>query len=158
MSAPILDQTDREIIILLEQEPTLNSKEIATKLRRRPSTMLNRYNRLISLGYIKESIPTGEMEKFDGMMVVIINVQLNDHFAEALNNFQEEISAFKQVMECYQTTGQVDFVLKVVVKDMSDYQVFLVQTLSKMPIVKSYTSHFVINEKRKASGRLEPMV
>lgn len=82
-------------------------------------------------------------------MVVFINVQLNDHHSEALSDFHKEIGVHAELMECYHTTGQVDYVLKVVVQDMVAYKDFLINKLSKMTNVKAYTSHFVINETKR---------
>jgi len=159
MSTHILDQTDRDIIRLLQQDARLTSKEIAYQLRRRPTTIFSRLNRLKSLGYIKGSVMLIDREKFGDLMIVFINVQLNDHHSEALTAFQQEIGAHKEVMECYHTTGQIDFVLKVVVQDMLAYKNFLIQKLSKMINVKAYTSHFVINEtKRELAYPLESLV
>lgn len=159
MSAHTLDQTDRDIISLLQQDARLTSKEIAAKLRRRPSTIFSRFNKLKSLGYLKGSVMLIDREKFGDLMIVFINVQLNDHHSGGLSDFHKEIGIHKEVMECYHTTGQVDFVLKVVVQDMLAYKDFLIQKLSKMSNVKAYTSHFVINEtKRELAYPMENLV
>lgn len=159
MSSHILDQTDRDIISLLQQDARLSSKEIAAKLRKRPTTIFARFNKLKALGYLKGSIMLIDREKVGMLMAVFINIQLNDHHAEALYEFQRDIGAYSEVMECYHTTGQVDFVIKVVVQDMLAYKDFLVQNLSKMQNVKAYTSHFVINEiKRELAYPLDNLV
>ncbi|WP_276090360.1 Lrp/AsnC family transcriptional regulator [Pedobacter sp. JY14-1] len=156
MSTQYLDQTDREILKLLQQDAKLTSKEIAAKLRRRPSTIFTRFNRLKNLGYIKDSVTLIDREKLTGLMIVFINVQLADHSSGALTVFQEQIRVHQEVMECYHTTGQIDFVLKIVVQDMLAYKEFLIQKLSKMTNVQAYTSHFVINEaKRELAYPLE---
>jgi Lrp/AsnC family leucine-responsive transcriptional regulator len=149
MSTPILDQTDHDIISLLQEDARLTNKQIAAKLRRRPSTILMRFNRLKDLGYLKENLLLNDKEKFKDLMIVIINIQLDDHSSDDLIAFQKAISAHNEVLECYHTTGQVDFVLKVVVQNMDAYKDFHIQKLSKMENVKAYTSHFVINETKK---------
>lgn len=149
MSTPILDQTDRDIITLLQEDARLTNKQIAAKLRRRPSTILTRFNRLKDLGYLKENLLLNDKEKFKDLMIVIINIQLDDHHSDDLIAFQKAIGAYNEVLECYHTTGQVDFVLKVLVQDMDAYKDFHIQKLSKMQNVKAYTSHFVINETKK---------
>lgn len=159
MSTHILDQTDRDIISLLQKDARLSSKEIASRLRKRPTTIFARFNKLKALGYLKGSIMLIDREKFGGTMIVFINVQLNDHHSGPLTDFKIEIGAHPEVMECYHTTGQIDFVLKVVVQDMLGYQDFLVQKLSKMQNVKAYTSHFVINEtKRELAYPMESLM
>ncbi|WP_256005039.1 Lrp/AsnC family transcriptional regulator [Pedobacter deserti] len=149
MNSSALDQTDREIIRLLQQDARLSSKEIAARLKRRPSTIFARFNRLKELGYLTGSTVLIDRNKFADLMTVFINVQLNDHSCEALSAFQEDMAPHPEVMECYHTTGQVDYVLKVVVNDMAAYKDFLVKKLTSNLNVKGYASHFVIAENKR---------
>jgi DNA-binding Lrp family transcriptional regulator len=155
----ILDQTDRDIIRLLQQDARLTSTEIASRLKRRPTTIFARFNRLKELGYLTGSVMLIDRDKFADLMIVFINIQLNDHHCDALKAFQEEMAPHPEVMECYHTTGQVDYVLKVVVSDMAGYKNFLVQKLAKIQNVRSYTSHFVIAEnKRELAYPMEHLI
>jgi len=152
MDMYIMDDTDRELIRLLQQDARLTIKELAYKMGKRPTTIHSRYTRLLSQGILKGSIMLIDPEKFRNLVFVFVNVQLNDHCADALQDFQDRASALVEVRECYQTTGQVDFVLKAAVQDMPTYRSFVTQRLASLSNIKAITSHFVISETKRELG------
>lgn len=149
MNTTILDQTDLEILRLLQKDARLTNKELALKLHKGSSTMFERVNRLKDLGYITGSVTLIDRNKFDELWISFTQVQLNDHSGEALIAFQNEVIRFPEVLECYHTTGAFDFLLKIVVSDMAGYNKLIVEKLAKLKNVGSLQSCFVVNEAKR---------
>lgn len=149
MNPTILDQTDLDILRLLQKDARLTNKELALKLHKGSSTMFERVSRLRDLGYITGSVTLIDRNKFDELWISFTQVQLNDHSGEALIAFQNEVIQFPEVLECYHTTGAFDFLLKIVVSDMSGYNRLIVEKLAKLKNVGSLQSCFVVNEAKR---------
>ncbi len=149
MNTTILDQTDLEILRLLQKDARLTNKELALKLHKGSSTMFERVSRLKDLGYITGSVTLIDRNKFDELWISFTQVQLNDHSGEALIAFQNEVIRFSEVLECYHTTGAFDFLLKIVVSDMAGYNRLIVEKLAKLKNVGSLQSCFVVNEAKR---------
>lgn len=149
MNPTILDQTDLDILRLLQKDARLTNKELALKLHKGSSTMFERVSRLRDLGYITGSVTLIDRNKFDELWISFTQVQLNDHSGEALIAFQNEVIQFPEVLECYHTTGAFDFLLKIVVSDMSGYNKLIVEKLAKLKNVGSLQSCFVVNEAKR---------
>ncbi|WP_449436147.1 Lrp/AsnC family transcriptional regulator [Pedobacter steynii] len=149
MNTSILDQTDLEILRLLQKDARLTNKELALKLHKGSSTMFERVSRLKDLGYITGSVTLIDRNKFDELWISFTQVQLNDHSGEALIAFQNEVIRFSEVLECYHTTGAFDFLLKIVVSDMAGYNRLIVEKLAKLKNVGSLQSCFVVNEAKR---------
>jgi len=149
MNPTILDQTDLDILRLLQKDARLTNKELALKLHKGSSTMFERVSRLRDLGYITGSVTLIDRNKFDELWISFTQVQLNDHSGEALIAFQTEVIQFPEVLECYHTTGAFDFLLKIVVSDMAGYNKLIVEKLAKLKNVGSLQSCFVVNEAKR---------
>ncbi|HKG07376.1 MAG TPA: Lrp/AsnC family transcriptional regulator [Pedobacter sp.] len=145
----MLDQIDLDILRLLQEDARLTNKELAVKLHKSASTMFERVNRLKENGFIKGSIILINREKFGELWVTFTQVQLNDHRGEALIAFQNEVIQFPEVLECYHTTGNFDFLLKIVVSNMVAYNEVIVQKLATLKNVGSLQSCFVVNEAKR---------
>mgnify|MGYP003577674101 CR=1 FL=1 len=159
MNANTLDQIDLDILRLLQQDARLTSKELAYKLRKGSTTIFARVARMKSLGYITGSMTLIDPKKFGDMLIAFTQVNLTIHSSETLTAFQREIVLFTEVMECYQMTGDYDFLLKVVVNDMIAYNQFVVQKLTQLENIGDLESHFVITEaKRELAYPLESLI
>jgi len=157
MQDDILDNLDHEILCLLQVQGDLHYKELAYRLRRSPSTIYERIARMRERGYIAATIAIINRAKFKELMVSYSHVTLKNHSSNALKNFQDKISLYPQVLECYHTTGDYDFLLKIVVSNMQAYTQFITAELMTMENVLKTHSSFVVNEvKRDLAYPLEP--
>ncbi|RYE37636.1 MAG: Lrp/AsnC family transcriptional regulator [Sphingobacteriales bacterium] len=152
MNAHTLDQTDLDILRLLQQDARLTSKELAYKLRKGSTTIFGRVGRMKKLGYITGSLTLIDRKKFGEILIAFTQVNLTSHTCETLTAFQESVVHFPEVLECYQMTGEYDFLLKIVVNDMAGYNDFLVQKLARLANIGALESHFVITETKRELG------
>jgi Lrp/AsnC family leucine-responsive transcriptional regulator len=140
-----LDQTDREILKLVQKDASLTNKEISYKLRKSIATVHERIRRLKEQGYITRTVAILDKKKIDKSLIAFSHVLLNNHTADALTTFEREIVKFPEVMECFQMTGTFDFILRVATKDMEEYHLFY-RKLGTLPRITSVQSFFVLSE------------
>ena len=152
MDAFILDQTDLEILRLLQQNAWLTSKEIAFVLKKGNSTIIRRIESLKNLGFIKGSAAVLDHYKIGEVLVAFTQIQLINHSTAALDEFQLAMLDYEEVRECYHMTGNVDFLLKVVLPDIQSYNRFLKMAIADRKYVGSVQSTFVLNETKRDLG------
>lgn len=85
-------------------------------------------------------------KKIDRDFLVICHVKLIQHSKEFITQFEREISKFPEVLECYHVSGDYDYILKIIVKDISEYREFMVSKLTNLQHIASTQSAFTIKE------------
>lgn len=144
-----LDQTDIDILRLLQKDARLSNKQLSLMLRKSISTIFERVNRLKAQGYIEGTITIINRKKFEELWISFTQVQLSDHRGETLTAFQDAVIKFPEVIECYHTTGTFDFILKILVSGMAEYNKFIVEKLANLKNIGSLQSCFVVNEAKR---------
>lgn len=140
-----LDKTDIGILNLLQKDGLLTYKEIAHKLSKTITPIVERIKRLKKEGYIKDIVAMVDFERVKHVFIAFPHVQLNDHSRESLRQFQREMERHPEVMECYHLTGQFDFMLKVIVSDMHSYNAFIVNNVGSLSCVGNIESFLVLS-------------
>jgi Lrp/AsnC family leucine-responsive transcriptional regulator len=141
-----LDETDIRILQLLQQNARLTNKEIGEKLNKSATRVYERIKRLQDQGYIKGYVAILDHKKIDLGMISLTQIQIKDHLHENLSHFVEEIIKFEEVLECYQVSGDYDFMLRIAVKDLTAYHDFLMNKVFKIVPLGNVQSAFVLNE------------
>ena len=141
-----LDHSDIRILQLLQYDARLTTKEIADKLGKTITPVYERIKWLESAGYIQRYVAVLDRNKIDKSLIAFTNVQLKEHAQAMLKSFEKEIVKFTEVMECYHMTGIYDYLLKIAVKDMNEYQDFIVNKLAKLSNIGTVQSGFVMTE------------
>ncbi|GAL85598.1 AsnC family transcriptional regulator [Sporocytophaga myxococcoides] len=141
-----LDDLDIRLLKLLQKDATLTTKELANKLNLTPTPIHERVKRLERDGYIKKYVALLDNQKMNKGLVVFCNVTLKQHEKGIGKKFVNDIVSLKEVTECYNVSGQYDFMLKVMVKDMPEYQNFIMNKLASIENIGSTHSVFVMGE------------
>ncbi len=141
-----LDQTDIEILKLLQKDAELTNKEISYQLHKSIATIHERIRRLKSEGFIKRIVAILDRKKINNGLVAFSQVLLNDHAAGTLSAFEREVAKFPEVMECFQMTGAFDFILRIATSDMDAYHLFYRNKLAMLPNISTVQSFFVLSE------------
>ena len=141
-----LDLTDVEILRLLQRDASLTHKEIAFKLHKSVATVHERTRRLKEKGYIKRVVAVLDGRKIGAGLIAFSHVLLNDHTRETLDMFEQTVAKFPEVMECFQMTGTVDFILRIATTDMEAYRDFYRNKLATLPNISTVQSYFVLSE------------
>jgi DNA-binding Lrp family transcriptional regulator len=141
-----LDTTDIAILKLLQKDALLTNKEIAYQINKSIATIHERIRKLKEQGYIKKVVALLDRKKVDKNLIAFSQVLLNDHAAKTLNDFEQEVAKFPEVMECFQMTGTFDFLLRIATSDMDAYHSFYRNKLAMLPNITTVQSFFVLSE------------
>jgi Lrp/AsnC family leucine-responsive transcriptional regulator len=139
-----LDAKDISILALLQQNARITVKEIAEKIHLSTTPVHERIKRLEASGVIKQYATLVDHTKVKKGLIAICYVSLKEHNKTAGTKFIKAINAMTEVIECYNISGEFDFMLKVVSEDMNAYHDFHVNKLSNIENMGHVQSVFVI--------------
>jgi len=141
-----LDNTDRKILALLQRNNNLSAAEVAEQVGLSQSPCWRRINRLQEEGIIRGGVALLNRKILGLNVVVFVNVKLSMHGWNMLNEFEQAIVSFPEVLECWTISGSMDFTLRVVTKDIDSYEHFLRRKLLQLPHIKEAQSNFTMTE------------
>jgi len=141
-----LDQTDRRILGLLQQEPGINAAELGEKIGLSQSAVWRRIQSLREQGVIKDQPVKLDREKVGLNTMVFAHVKLTSHGRSNLAEFSEAVSEYPEVLDCYVLLGNVDFLLRIVTEDIKAYERFFFEKLSQLPGIQEVNSSIVLSD------------
>ena len=139
-----LDAKDREILRLLQQNARMTVKEIAEKIHLTTTPVHERIRRLEETGVIRQYATLVDATRIGKSLTVICYISLREHTRNAGLKFIKAIQEMNEVVECYNISGEFDFMLKVVTEDMNSYYDFHVNKLSQVENMGHIQSVFVM--------------
>ncbi|MFK8057358.1 MAG: Lrp/AsnC family transcriptional regulator [Saprospiraceae bacterium] len=146
-----LDAIDRKLLKLLQEDSKRNIKTLATELGITKTPIYERIKRLEQGGVIAKYVAILDKVHLPAYIVVFCSVSLDSQKLDEINSFSKAIEAFEEVTECYLMGGQSDFLLKVVVEDLTAYHLFSSGKLAAIDNVSQIRSSFVFNEVKTSS-------
>ncbi|WP_294249420.1 Lrp/AsnC family transcriptional regulator [uncultured Chryseobacterium sp.] len=147
-----LDNKDLQLLKLLQKDAKLTVKELAKEVNLSPSPVFERVKRLEQEGYIKKYTAVLDPEKLNLGITVYCQLKLKSNDSDLAIEFEREIMKIEEVAECYSISGDFDFLLKVYVKDMKQYQDFVFNVLGAVPSIGSTHSTFVMAQVKNIHG------
>jgi Lrp/AsnC family leucine-responsive transcriptional regulator len=150
MSAPIeLDAVDRRILRALQTDGRATYDQLAANVQLSASATLRRVKRLEEAGVIAGYVAVVPPERVGFGLTAYINVRLEKHTETHKRNpmdlFRAAVQTWPEVVECVALTGEMDYLLRVVVEDMGHYSRFVMETLLKHPSVEDCKTSFVLD-------------
>ncbi|GAB4286856.1 MAG: Lrp/AsnC family transcriptional regulator [Ignavibacteriaceae bacterium] len=140
-----LDKLDVKILNLLQDDAHITNVELAKKIGISPPAMLERVKRLESSGVIKKYVALIDPVKVRRETFALVSVSLKAHQQPSINSFVKEVNKLEEVMECYHVTGNSDFLLKISVKNISDYEKFILEKLTRIKEVNRISTTFILS-------------
>ncbi len=141
-----LDAIDKNLLRLLQQNSKQTNKELSLHLHLSVTAIYERIKKLEKAGIIERYVAIINKEKVQKDFVVFCQIKLIQHTKEYLTKFEKEVMALDEVMECYHISGEYDYLLKILVKDMPSFREFMVTKLTTLQHIGSTQSSFSINE------------
>lgn len=141
---PALDKNDLAILKLLQENARVTVKEISSKIHLSTTPVHERIKRMEQSGVIKQYATLLDHSKVKKGLMVICYVSLKEHSKNAGLKFIKAINALNEVVECYNISGEFDFMLKVVEENMDSYYDFHVNRLSQIENMGNVQSVFVM--------------
>ncbi|MBV8327236.1 Lrp/AsnC family transcriptional regulator [Chryseobacterium sp.] len=147
-----LDDKDIQLLRLLQKNAKLTVKELAKEINLSPSPVFERVKRLEQEGYVRKYAAVLDPDKLNRGFTVFCQIKLKIHDRSIGYDFVNEIIEIEEVAECYNISGDFDFLLKVQVRDMKHYQDFVFNKLGSVDSIGSTHSTFVMAEVKNNHG------
>jgi Lrp/AsnC family leucine-responsive transcriptional regulator len=140
-----LDRYDRMILAVLQVDGRISNQDLADRIGLSPSPCLRRVRALEEGGLIAGYRALVDAKKLGLTLMALIGISMDQHTPERFANFETEITAVPEVLECLLITGQqADYQLKVVVHDMDHYQDLLLNKITRIAGVTGVHTSFVL--------------
>ncbi len=151
-----LDAIDRRILRALQSDGRMTYDELAAQVSLSPSATLRRVKRLEESRVISGYVALIEPERVGLGLTAYLNVRLEKHSEVHKRNpmdlFKASVQTWPEVVECAALTGDMDYLLRVVVEDMAHYSRFIMDTLLKHPSVEDCKTSFVLDRVKNTTA------
>ena len=147
-----LDRTDIQILKNLQDNGRITIKELAMKVHLSTTPVFERMRRLESEGYIQRYTAVLSPSKLGRGFIVFCSVRLRRMGKEIAHDFVSRVKNIPEVAECYNISGEFDYLLKIYAPDMQYYNNFIIDTLGTIESLGSLQSWFVMNEIKNSYG------
>lgn len=140
-----LDEIDKKILDILQDNGRITNADLASQIGLSPPPMLERVKKLERNGVIRKYVALVDPQKVDKSIIVFVSITLARHRIKSIDQVREEFRNCPEILECYSITGEEDYLLKVVVKDVADYENFMLHRLAKIPAISRIKSFVVLS-------------
>lgn len=141
-----LDRYDLHILKILQNDSSISMQDLGAQIGLSHTPCWRRVKKLEEHGIIIKQVALLNSKNLDLDVNVFVHVTLRQHHENALNRFEEAVSQLTEVVECYTVSGETDFLLRVVVKDVEAYEKLLKGTLLQLPEVGNLSSTFALRQ------------
>lgn len=146
MSEIVLDAVDLQILRSLQENARLTTKELAARVNLSTTPVFERLKRLERGGFIRGYVAVLDAEKLGRGFTVFCSVKLKQMNRTIAQDFISVVKDIPQVAECYNVSGEYDYLLKIQAPDMKYYNEFIINVLGTIDSIGSILSSFVMNE------------
>jgi len=147
-----LDTIDKALLKYLQEDCKQTNKELSGKLNLSVTAVYERIKKLERVGVIRKYVTLLNTTKVDCSFTVFCHVRLEKHAKEAITHFEAEVAKLPEVLECFHVSGEYDYLLKVIVKDVEHFRSFMVHKLTTLQYIGSTQSSFTINEVKNTTA------
>jgi DNA-binding Lrp family transcriptional regulator len=142
----ILDRRDVDILAELQRDSRQSVQQLAERVGLSATPCWKRVKELESAGVIRGYSALVDREQVGLQLCVLAEVNLTQHNEDTVRQFERAVAACPQIVSCYSTTGQADYMIKVLVEDIKSYESFLHDTAFRLPGVTHVRSSVVLKE------------
>jgi len=146
-----LDKLDIAMLEAMQKNGRLSNRDLAKAVALSPSPSWRRLRALEEAGVISHYTAVIDRQQVGLSIMGFAHVTLNDHSSEKVSGFDHAILGAPQVLECHATSGEHDYMLKVVAPDMASYQDFLSEYLLKIGVVRTVNTSFVLKQQKNTT-------
>ena len=151
-----LDKIDRQLLRTLQADGRATYDQIAEQVSLSPSTVLRRVKRLEESGVIARYVALVKPETVGLGLTAYINVRLEknteSHKRNPMDLFRASVQSWPEVVECAALTGEMDYLLRLLVRDMAHYSTFIMDTLLKHPSVQDCKTSFALDRVKSTTA------
>ena len=151
-----LDKIDRQLLRTLQADGRATYDQLAEQVSLSPSTVLRRVKRLEESGVIDRYVALVKPESVGLGLTAYINVRLEknteSHKRNPMDLFRASVQSWPEVVECAALTGEMDYLLRLLVRDMAHYSTFIMDTLLKHPSVQDCKTSFALDRVKSTTA------
>ncbi|MCZ8376086.1 MAG: Lrp/AsnC family transcriptional regulator [Beijerinckiaceae bacterium] len=150
-----MDAIDRKILTVLQEDCTVSLGELSHRVGLSQTPCWKRIQRLDASGVIMRRVALVSPEKIGLGLTVFVQIETGDHSGPWLQNFARTVSSMPEVMDIYRMAGDVDYMLRVVVRDMAEFDAFYKRLIEVIPL-KNVTSRFAMERVKSTTSYRVP--
>lgn len=139
-----LDQIDIKLLNALQSDASRSTAALAEEIGLTNTPCYRRQKLLEESGIIRRYVSLLDQEKLGLRVSVFVEVELKSQDDDAISAFEEQVKRLPEVMECYLMTGDTDYLLRVVARDIGEYERFLKTKLTRVTAVRTIRSSFAL--------------
>lgn len=137
-----MDAKDRQIIAALQQDGRLTNQELSERVSLSPSPCLRRLRLLEDAGVIKGYTAIVDEQAYGLPITVFVRIRLERHTEDVIEAFERKIRDIDTILDCYVMTGDADYLLRVLVESLQDYEQFVRMRLHKIEGIAAIDTSF----------------
>jgi Lrp/AsnC family transcriptional regulator len=146
-----MDEIDRKLLQLLQEDATLSIAQMADRVGLSQTPCWKRIQKLEAKGVITRRVAVVDPDRVGVGLSVFVAVEAGEHNSEWLARFSTAVAAMPEVMEVYRMAGDVDYMLRVAVADMAEYDRFYKRLIASAPM-KNVTSRFAMERMKHTTA------
>jgi Lrp/AsnC family transcriptional regulator len=146
-----MDEIDRSLLEILQQNATLSIAQMAERVGLSPTPCWKRIQKLEAAGVINRRVAIVDPDRVGVGLSVLVNIEAGEHTPEWLERFSRGVGALPEIMEAYRMAGDVDYMLRVAVADMAEYDAFYKRLIAIAPM-KNVTSRFAMERLKHSTA------
>jgi Lrp/AsnC family transcriptional regulator len=146
-----MDATDRHILAILQEDATLSIAEVGERVGLSQTPCWKRIQRMEADGVIRRRVALLDPEKLGLTVTALVSIETNDHSAEWLARFASVTKAMPEILDIYRMAGEVDYVLRVMTRDMQAYDAFYKRLIEAVPL-KNVTTRFAMERVKSTTA------
>lgn len=147
-----LDEKDIQILSLLQADGRITNADLAKKVNLSPPSALQRVRALEKAGLIKGYVALLDPDRLGLRLTAIVMVRLSLHQERPIEQFRKSVQDIPEILECYHVSGEFDFLLKVVVKDIRAYEQLVREKLTKIKGLQQLNTSFVLGVPKQTTS------
>lgn len=147
-----LDRVDRRILAALQENAALTTIELADVAGLSQAPCWRRLQRLRAKGYIRREVALLDRKRLGWTLQLLVEVKLTSHGRANVAEFTAAMSRHDRVLDCFIILGSVDVILRVLARDIQDYEHFFYEHLSQAPGVREANSMVVLTEAKSTTA------
>lgn len=142
------DRYDIAILTELQKNGRISNRDLAERVGLSPAPCWRRLKNLEQEGVVASYAALLDPDKIGLTIVAFAHISLDNHHAQSVEAFNDVIESAEQVLECYMTSGEYDYMLKIVVADMAAYERFFSEVLMQIPAVRNVSTSFALRHNK----------
>ena len=139
-----LDEVDVQLLALLQEDGRITNADLAKRVGLSPPSVLQRVRTLEKIGLIREYAALLDAERLGLKITALAMISLSLHQDRPIEAFRKAVQDIPEILECYHVSGEFDFLLKIVVRDMRAYEQLIRERLSKIKGIGQIKTSFVL--------------